>query len=125
MGVQNIFTKYRHCLRQSSRFQHIQVLLDRFCGILEAQSVILCRIGDDTWRQIQQVQNELVWMLRFNAERCHRPGRKVAQVDRDDDIRTRANRRRQEMPVVRVGELQARDQLLVARYQRIVGMLGP
>ena len=62
------FTKYRDRLRQSLRFQRIQVLLDRFCGILEAQPVIPCRASHDTWRQIQQVQNEFVGMLRFNAE---------------------------------------------------------
>ena len=35
---------------------------------LEASSSINIGGNHDTWRQIQQVQNEFVWMLRFNAE---------------------------------------------------------
>jgi hypothetical protein len=56
------FTKYRRRLRQSLRFQRIQVLLDRFCRILEAQPVILCRTSHNAWREIQQMQNEFVGM---------------------------------------------------------------
>ena len=68
-----VFTKCRHGLRQSLSFQRIQVLVDRLCRILEAQPVIPCRPGHDTWRQIQQVQNEFVGMLRFNAIRRDPP----------------------------------------------------
>ena len=51
------------------------------------------------------MKDEFVRVLGFNSKRSDGVGRKVPQVCRHDDVCMAANRRRQYMSVVRIGEL--------------------
>ena len=73
--------------------------------------------------QIQQMQHELVGMLRLYAEFCKAFERKVTRVKSDDHVRPRANRRGQNMPVIWVWELQTGNQLLITRDECISRVL--
>ena len=66
---------------------------------------------------------KLVRVLRLNSQRCEDVWRKVAQVHRDDDGRMAANCGSEHMPVVRIGKLQAGNQILVAGYECVDGVL--
>src|SRR6266446_3377560 len=79
----NVYEKFGDYLGQSLHFQSIQVLLNRFCGILEAQPVILRRRCDYSRSQIQQMKHELVRVLRLNAESYGGLRRKIARVKGD------------------------------------------
>jgi len=65
------------------------------------------------------VDDEVVRALGLDVPALQGLSRKVTQVRRDDDLGARPDRRGQDMPVVRVGELQRPDQWLVAGDQAV------
>ena len=64
--------------------------------------------------------HEHVGVLRLDREEVQLPRREVLQVPRDDDVRITADRRRQDVPVVGVRQIDAVDQLLIAGDDAIV-----
>lgn len=96
-----------------------EIFIDRFRRIPEASSVVLSRRNDPCRRQIQQMQDEFIRMLRLDSERLDRGRWEISDVDRHDDIGVAAYRRGQHMPVIRIGKLQAGYEILIARDYRV------
>jgi len=67
--------------------------------------MILCRCPHGARCEIQEMKDEFVRVLRFNSKRSDGVRRKIPQVHRNDDICMAANRSRQHVPVVWIGEL--------------------
>ena len=63
-------------------------------------------------REIEQVEDEVVGMLGLDTIRLEAVRRKVLQVEGNDGLRARANRGSEDMPVIRIGEHEAGDQLV-------------
>jgi hypothetical protein len=75
------------------------------------------------WFEENWLKPRLIRVLRFNSKRSDGVGRKVPQVDRHDDVCMAANRSRQHVPVIWIGELQTGNQILVACHERIDSVL--
>ena len=81
--------------------------------------MIASRCGHQFRRQIQQMHNELVRVLPLNPISAQGICGEVPQICSDNHIGAAPNRGGEHVPVVRIGKLQALDQILIAAHQRI------
>jgi hypothetical protein len=65
--------------------------------------MILRGFHDNAGRKVEEMKNELIGMLRFDAERTERFRWKVADIHCDNDISTSADRRGQGMVIIEIG----------------------
>ena len=72
--------------------------------------------------KLEKVRHEIVGVLSLDSilRKCLR--REVLEVKRDDDIRARVNRRCDDVPIVRVGKFDCRNQLFVARDETVTNV---
>lgn len=74
---------------------------------------------DSGWREVDQVQNEEVRVLRLDPERLKHIGGEVPQVVGHDDLGVTADRCCQHVAVVGIGQREPADQWFVAGDQAI------
>ena len=81
-----------------------------------------CRRNDSSRREVEQVENEFIGMLRLDPKGSNNVGWKIAKVHRDDHVRLAANGSGKDVSVVRIGQLEAGDQIFVAGDEGVGGM---
>ncbi len=81
--------------------------------------MIFCRLDHQTRSEIEEIQNELIGMLCFNAELVKGPLREIPQIACDDDTGSAAYRGGQHMPVLFIGENKAGDEMFISRHKCI------
>src|SRR5260370_5399994 len=104
-SLEHILSKNRDRLSQALPFKSFQILGHRLGRLLQALAMIFRRCHHSPRSQVEEMKDEFVWVLGFNSKRSDGVGRKVPQVYRHDDVCMAANRSRQYMSVVRIGEL--------------------
>jgi hypothetical protein len=62
---------------------------------------------------IEEVEDELIWMLSFDVKCSHDVAREIAQIHCDNDVRLAMNRGGKNMAVIGIGETKAGDEFLV------------
>jgi len=82
----------------------------------------LDRRTDRPRREVQKVNDKLVGMLSLNAVVSQGVRREIAKVEGDDYIGPAPNRGGQDMPVVRIGKNNGRNQVFVVSDQAIAYM---
>ena len=73
------------------------------------------------WGEIEQMDDEIVRMLRLDSKVAHDLCREVSKVHRDDHVGLSADGGGQDMPIVWVGQMKTGNQIFVARCQRVHG----
>lgn len=73
--------------------------------------------------KVEHVADEQIWMSCLDPEWRQQFAWKMLYVERHDDIGTPSDSSCQDVPVVRIGENQLRDQGFMADYQRILDRL--
>ena len=81
-----------------------------------------CRRNDSSRREVEQVENEFIGMLRLDPKGSNNVGWKIAKVHRDDHVRLSSNGSGKDVSVVRIGQLEAGDQIFVAGDEGVGGM---
>lgn len=104
-------------LRQSLHGQCVEVLLDRFRGILQAGTVLCDRFEDGRLIAVEQGSHEHIGVLGLDTKRREPIGWKVGQVLGDDEIGAASNGGGQHMAIVRVRKIERFDERLVAGDQ--------
>lgn len=89
--------------------QRLQVLADRHGRILQTLPMRLGRRQHQCRREIEEVEDELLGMLRLNPEWSQGIGGEIAQVHRYAHICLAANCRCQNVPVIWIRQLQTGD----------------
>jgi len=121
-SLRHILAKNRDRLSQALPFKSFQILGHRPGRVLQALAMIFRRCHRSPRSQVEEMKDEFVRMLRFNSKRSDGIRRKVPKVYRHDDAYMAANRS-QHVPVIWIGELQTRNQILVACHERIDSVL--
>jgi len=70
--------------------------------------------ANDGWGKVDQVRDELVWVLCFDAKLVQALGREVIKIERDDDGRRATDRRSEYMTIIGIGQSESFDQTLVS-----------
>src|SRR6266849_6505516 len=122
-SLEHILPKNRDRLSQALPFKSFQILGHRLGRVLQALAMIFRRCHYSPRSQVEEMKDEFVRVLRFNSKRSDGVGRKVPQVYRHDDVCMAANRSRQHVPVIWIGELQTGNQILVACHESIDSVL--
>jgi hypothetical protein len=73
-------------------------------------------------REAEQVQDEFIRVLGLDSERFEDSLGKVFEVHRHNDIRPAADGGSKDMAVTGIGEMQAWNQVFIARYKGIEGV---
>jgi hypothetical protein len=74
-------------------------------------------------REAEQVQDEFIWVLGLDSERVEDSVGKVFEVHGHNDIRPAADGGSKDMAVTGIGEIQAWNQVFIARYKGIQGVV--
>src|ERR1700751_4901848 len=77
VNSKHIFAKCGGTLRQPLRFQRIEVFLYRLGRVLQACSMVVRSFDHKTRRKVEEMEDELIRMLRLNIERVERFRREI------------------------------------------------
>lgn len=75
------------------------------------------------WREAEQVHDEFIRVLGLDSERAEDGVAKVFEVNGHNDIRPAADGGRKDMAITGIGEIQSWNQVFIARYKGIQGVL--
>ncbi len=81
--------------------------------------MVFCCFDDKTRCKIEEIQDELIGMLCFDAELVKRLTRKIHQIASHDNTGSATDRRCQDMPVLFIWKNKTRNQMFISRYKRI------
>ena len=87
--------------------------------MLECGPLLLGHGDHNPGLEVRQVEHKVVGMAGEDLESVERLLRKVLEVERQDGLSAGTDRRRQDMPVIGVRQLQLVDQGLVVRDQAV------
>ncbi len=76
-------------------------------------------IADFIWVKTNEMAKKLIWCLRLNVEFFEHVGGEIFDVVRDDYVGVASNRSGKYMPIVRIGQIDCGNQLLVPSDQGI------
>jgi len=99
--------------------QGVQELRDGLRRVLETSTLAFGCGDNHVGSQIEQARDELVGVLCFDSVRGQDFHGKVTQIERDDHVSPGSNGRGKHVPVIRIGQRDGLDQLLVAGNQTI------
>lgn len=106
-------------MRQLLAREYGQVFLRRLRRVLQAGAAALGGERDRFRREVGEVIDELVGMLGFKAVGLEHLGGEVAQIVGHDHVGPGVDRGRQDVAVIGIGQVQARDQRFVAVHEAV------
>ena len=118
----NIFPKDRNGLGQTLPFQDFEIRSRSFRWIPQTETVVLGRAQDFARSEIKKVQDEFIGMLGFDAVDRDHFSRKIFQVHCHDDVGAAADGSSQNVAVIRIGQVQTGNEILVADNKGVEGM---
>ena len=114
--------KTRHRLSQALSFKSGEILINVPGSVIKDCPVPRGGSTDDIRCQVELECQEVVGMLCFDAIGPQFFFRKILEIESHDEVGTSADRRSQNMSVVRVRQRDGIDQCLVAKYKAIADM---
>jgi len=103
-------------------FQSLQVLGNGLRRILETFALSLCGGADDMRCQVELIRHEVVGMQSFDAILGESVGREIGQIESHDDIGPGPDRGREDVAIIRIRQLQSRDEVFVAGDKAVADM---
>src|SRR5271170_7828381 len=83
--------------------------------------MVVRRFDHKTRRKVEEMEDELIRMLRLNIEWAERFRREISQIRRNDQTSSATDRGRQDVAVIFVGKEKTRNEVLIPCDQRIGG----
>ena len=116
-------SKPGHRRREATDFKRGKILVRRLRRPPEARPVEPDRLENGVRVIVPESTNELIRVDSLDVELFEDRSREIGEIECDEEARPAVNRRRQDVPVVGVGEDECRDEGLVPAHEAIRDML--